>query len=128
MAQGGPVAIEYAGPPPGAAHPAGASTAATPGPAAGATPEEIELDAAFEALIKVGWARPTSEFRRVFTSMMIPGGTEEQMRWIDDLQRMAVDAETAVLARSQRQVDRLHAVGWPSSTCRPWCCTAAATR
>ena len=36
--------------------------------------------------------------------MMIPGGTEEQMRWIDDLQRMAVDAETAVLARSQRQV------------------------
>ena len=26
------------------------------------------------------------------------------MRWIDDLQRMAVDAETAVLARSQRQV------------------------
>jgi DNA-binding CsgD family transcriptional regulator len=36
--------------------------------------------------------------------MMIPGGTEEQMRWIDDLQRMAVDADTAVLARSQRQV------------------------
>src|SRR3712207_6441047 len=35
---------------------------------------------------------------------MIPGGTEEQMRWIDDLQRMAVDADTAVLARSQRQV------------------------
>ena len=30
--------------------------------------------------------------------------SEEQMRWIDDLQRMAVDAETAVLARSQRQV------------------------
>ena len=28
--------------------------------------------------------------------MMIPGGTEEQMRWLDDLQRMAVDAETAV--------------------------------
>ena len=26
------------------------------------------------------------------------------MRWIDDLQRMAVDAETALLARSQRQV------------------------
>jgi DNA-binding CsgD family transcriptional regulator len=55
-------------------------------------------------MIRVGWARPTSEFRRVFTSMMIPGGTEEQMRWIDDLQKMAVDAETALLARSQRQV------------------------
>jgi DNA-binding NarL/FixJ family response regulator len=67
------------------------------------TPEEIELFATFESLIRVGWARPTSEFRRVFSSMMIPGGTEEQMRWLDDLQRMAVDAETALLARSYRR-------------------------
>ena len=103
MAQGGPVAIEYA-----ARHPERLTRLAFYGSYAGrpppATPEELELYAAFEALIKVGWARPTSEFRRVFSSMMIPGGTEEQMRWIDDLQRMAVDAETAVLARSQRQV------------------------
>jgi hypothetical protein len=34
---------------------------------------------------------------------MIPGGTEEQMRWLDDLQRMAVDAETALLARWRRR-------------------------
>jgi DNA-binding NarL/FixJ family response regulator len=54
-------------------------------------------------MIRVGWARPTSEFRRVFTSMMIPDGTEEQMRWIDDLERVAVDTDTALLARSQRQ-------------------------
>jgi pimeloyl-ACP methyl ester carboxylesterase/DNA-binding CsgD family transcriptional regulator len=103
MAQGGPVAIEYA-----ARHPERLTRLAFYGSYAGAhaaaTPEELELYAAFEVLIKVGWARPTSEFRRVFTSMMIPGGTEEQMRWIDDLQRMAVDADTAVLARSQRQV------------------------
>src|SRR5919107_1114166 len=103
MAQGGPVAIEYA-----ARHPDRLTRLAFYGSYAGAhaaaTPEELELYAAFEALIKVGWARPTSEFRRVFSSMMIPEGTEEQMRWIDDLQRMAVDAETAVLARSQRQV------------------------
>ena len=103
MAQGGPVAIEYA-----ARHPDRLTRLAFYGSYAGAlaaaSPEELELDAAFQALIKVGWARPTSEFRRVFTSLMIPGGTEEQMRWIDDLQRMAVDADTAVLARSQRQV------------------------
>ena len=128
MAQGGPVAIEYA-----ARHPERLTRLAFYGSYAGAlgeatSEEELELDDAFEALIKVGWARPTSEFRRVFTSMMIPGGTEEQMRWLDDLQRMAVDAETAVLARSQRQVDRLQRTGWPSSTCRRWCCTAAATR
>ena len=103
MAQGGPVAIEYA-----ARHPERLTRLIFYGSFAGdqlpSPPEEVELFATFEALIRVGWARPTSEFRRVFTSMMIPGGTEEQMRWIDDLQRMAVDAETALLARSQRQV------------------------
>ena len=103
MAQGGPVAIEYA-----ARHPERLTRLAFYGSYAGAqaiaTPEQRELDATFELMIKVGWARPTSEFRRVFTSMMIPGGTEEQKGWLDDLQRMSVDTETAVLARSQRQV------------------------
>ena len=103
MAQGGPVAIEYA-----ARHPERLTRLAFynsyAGAAAGASPEELERDAAFEVLIKVGWARPTSEFRRVFSSLMIPDGTEEQRCWLDDLQRMAVDAETAVLALSQRRV------------------------
>jgi len=49
----------------------------------------------------VGWARPTSEFRRVFSSLLIPGGTEEQRCWLDDLQRMAADADTAARARAQ---------------------------
>ena len=102
MAQGGPVAIEYA-----ARHPERLTRLIFYGSFAGdqmpTTPEEIELFETFESLIRVGWARPTSEFRRVFSSMMIPGGTEEQMRWLDDLQRMAVDAETALLARSQRR-------------------------
>ncbi len=103
MGQGGPVAIEYA-----ARHPDRVTRLIFYGSFAGmkppATPQEIELYAAFENLIKVGWARPTSEFRRVFSSLLIPGGTEEQMRWLDDLQRMAVDAETAVRARAQLQV------------------------
>jgi len=87
MAQGGPVAIEYA-----SRHPGRLTRLAFYGSysrvLAAASEEELELDAAFQALIKVGWARPTAEFRRVFTSLMIPGGTEEQMRWIDDLQRL----------------------------------------
>jgi pimeloyl-ACP methyl ester carboxylesterase/DNA-binding CsgD family transcriptional regulator len=103
MSQGGPVAIEYA-----ARHPERLTRlifyGSYSGAQASATPEELELLAAFEALIRVGWARPTSEFRRVFSSMMIPGGTEEQMRWLDDLQRRACDTETAVLSRAQRQV------------------------
>lgn len=103
MAQGGPVAIEYA-----ARHPGRLTRLIFYGSDAGVhgvpSANELELGHAFEAMIKVGWGRPTSEFRRVFTSMMIPGGTEEQMCWIDDLQKMAVDADTAVLARSQRQM------------------------
>ena len=101
MAQGGPVSIAYA-----AKHPERLSRLIFYGSYAGAlgnaTPEEVELDEAFNALIKVGWERPTPEFRRVFTSMMIPDATEEQMRWLDELQRMATTAETAVLARTQR--------------------------
>ena len=103
MAQGGPVALEYA-----ARHPERLTRLIFYGSYAGAhaaaTPEELDMYAAFEALIRVGWARPTSEFRRVFSSMMIPGGSEEQMRWLDDLQRVSVDAETAIRSRAQRQV------------------------
>lgn len=103
MAQGGPVAIEYA-----ARHPERLTRLMFYGSYAGAraaaTQEERDLHAAYDALIKVGWARPTSEFRRVFSSMMIPGGSEEQMQWLDDLQRRACDTETAVISRAQRNV------------------------
>jgi pimeloyl-ACP methyl ester carboxylesterase/DNA-binding CsgD family transcriptional regulator len=102
MAQGGPVSIEYA-----AKHPDRLTRLVFYGTYAGAlgnaTPEEKEMDEAFQALIKVGWERPTPEFRRVFTSLMIPDATEEQMSWLDELQRMATDADTAVLARSKRR-------------------------
>jgi ATP/maltotriose-dependent transcriptional regulator MalT len=64
--------------------------------------DERDLEDAFDAMIRVGWARPDSTFRRVFTSLMIPGASEEQMRWLDDLQRVATSATTAQLARRQR--------------------------
>jgi ATP/maltotriose-dependent transcriptional regulator MalT len=67
---------------------------------------------AFEQLIKVGWARPDSTFRRVFTSLMIPDATEEQMRWLDELQRVAVSASVAVAAlRERRKTDVLDLLG-----------------
>lgn len=103
MAQGGPISIEYV-----ARHPERATRLMLYGSYAGAminaTEEERELDLAFESLIKVGWERPTPEFRRVFTYQMIPGATEEQMRWLDDLQREAVTADTAVVSRQQRKL------------------------
>ena len=108
MAQAGPVALEYAD-----RHPDRLTRLMLYGSYAGAmqnaTPEEVELDNAFQALIKVGWERPTPEFRRVFTTLMIPDASEEQMSWVDELQRMAATADTAMLARSQRrQADARH--------------------
>ena len=117
MAQGGPVAIEYA-----ARHPDRLTRLIFYGSFAGDRWRRRRRTRAprdHRSMIRVGWARPTSEFRRVFTTMMIPGGTEEQMRWIDDLQKMAVDADTHVARPTHRQVTDSSA-GWPSSICRPW--------
>jgi pimeloyl-ACP methyl ester carboxylesterase/DNA-binding CsgD family transcriptional regulator len=101
MAQGGPVTVEYA-----VRHPERVSRlvfyGSHPGPGALDLPEDDALDATFQQLIKVGWERPTPEFRRVFTFLMIPGATEEQMGWLDELQRRAVTADVAVIAREQR--------------------------
>lgn len=104
MAQGGPVAISYA-----AAHPERVSRLLFYGSYSnrmrGATPEDFELHAVYGRMIRVGWSRPDANFRRVFTSMMIPGATAEQMSWLDELQLRAVSGETAYLARKQRGKD-----------------------
>lgn len=99
MSQGGPVSITYA-----ARHPDRVTRMLFYGSyAAGVlSPDDAELNDFFEQLIKVGWGRPDSAFRRVFTSMMIPGGTEEQMRWLDELLRVSVSKDNAITARRQR--------------------------
>jgi pimeloyl-ACP methyl ester carboxylesterase/DNA-binding CsgD family transcriptional regulator len=100
MAQGGPVAIAYV-----ARHPERVSRLVFYGSYSGQQskdPAEAELNDTLDSLIKVGWARPDSAFRRVFTSLMIPNATEEQHTWLDELQRVATDAETARSSRRQR--------------------------
>jgi pimeloyl-ACP methyl ester carboxylesterase/DNA-binding CsgD family transcriptional regulator len=117
MSQGGPPSIAYA-----ARHPERVSRLLFYGSYAAAlrdpTPEDLELDETFERLIKVGWARPDSMFRRVFTSMLIPGATEEQMSWLDELQRVSTSAHNALHARRQRKqanvVDLLPQLDFPT--------------
>jgi pimeloyl-ACP methyl ester carboxylesterase/DNA-binding CsgD family transcriptional regulator len=102
MAQGGPVAISYA-----ARHPERVDRLLFYGSYAwadyGLSAEELETEDTFGQMIKVGWARPDSTFRRVFTSLMIPDASEEQMRWLDDLQRVSVSASVLYRARQQRR-------------------------
>jgi pimeloyl-ACP methyl ester carboxylesterase/DNA-binding CsgD family transcriptional regulator len=59
------------------------------------TPGDLELEELKQQMIRVGYGREDSTFRRVFTSMMIPDSTEEQMRWLDDLIRVACTPELA---------------------------------
>lgn len=68
--------------------------------------EDEVVEEAFLAMIRAGWARPDSTFRRVFTTAFIPGATEEQMVWMDELQRTSTNTENAVCSRVARhQVD-----------------------
>lgn len=100
MAQGGPVAIAYT-----ARHPDRVSRLVFYGSYSGQQDKdatESEFNDILDGLIKVGWARPDSAFRRVFTSLMIPDATEEQHTWLDELQRVATDADTARISRRQR--------------------------
>jgi pimeloyl-ACP methyl ester carboxylesterase/DNA-binding CsgD family transcriptional regulator len=103
MAQGGPPSITYA-----TRHPERVTRllfyGSYPGAITGFSLGRAEQVEAFAQLIKVGWGRPQHTFRRVFTSMMIPGATEEQMLWLDELQRVAASAATASDALRQRSV------------------------
>jgi pimeloyl-ACP methyl ester carboxylesterase/DNA-binding CsgD family transcriptional regulator len=66
-------------------------------------PDELAEEHTFRSMIRVGWAKPDPLFRRVFTGFFIPNATEEQMSWIDDLQRMSTSPENMVASRIARQ-------------------------
>jgi pimeloyl-ACP methyl ester carboxylesterase/DNA-binding CsgD family transcriptional regulator len=100
MSQGGPVAISYA-----TRHPDRLSRLVLYGTYAVAMnrdPDAAELEQTFQQMIKVGFGRKDSTFRRVFTSLMIPGASEEQAGWLDELQAMATCTENAVRSRAAR--------------------------
>ena len=59
-----------------------------------------------QQLIKVGWDDPTPLFRQVFTSMFLPDGNPDQMRWFDELQRASTTGVfAAALRRARDEVD-----------------------
>ncbi len=91
MSQGGPVAMAYAH-----RHPERVtrlilhgSYVATLGPSM----DSAEMEDAFIRMVEVGWARPEGRFRRVFTDMLMPGATPEQMTWVDELMKMSTSTD-----------------------------------
>ena len=104
MSQGGPVAIAYA-----ERHPERVTRLALHGSYVATvepTDEARRLEDTFVQMIEVGWARPEGRFRRVFTDMLMPGATAEQMSWVDELMRVSTSTENALAFRvARRDVD-----------------------
>lgn len=68
--------------------------------------EDREEEQAVLTLVRLGWGRPDPNFRRFFTSELIPGGSETQMRWFDELQRQSTSgAMAARLMQARARVD-----------------------
>ncbi len=50
-------------------------------------------------LMRLGWGQENPAFRQVYTSLFIPGGSTEQMQWMNELQRRTTSPENAVRIR-----------------------------
>lgn len=60
------------------------------------SPEDAEKFEAMTTLMRHGWGQENPAFRQMFTSQFIPGGTVEQVRWFNDLQRMTASPGDAM--------------------------------
>jgi pimeloyl-ACP methyl ester carboxylesterase/DNA-binding CsgD family transcriptional regulator len=58
-------------------------------------PRQLETAEVLLELIRHGWGQEHHAFRQVYTTMLIPGGTPEQVRWFNDLQRLSTSPEIA---------------------------------
>jgi pimeloyl-ACP methyl ester carboxylesterase len=97
--QGGAVAIAYA-----AAHPERVSRLVLCGAYARGrnrrgAPADREKARALMTLMREGWGDERSAFMQAFSSVYLPRGTPEQVRWWTDLQRTTTSAETAIRFR-----------------------------
>jgi len=69
-------------------------------------PEEIARREAMLTLTEIGWGNDHPAYRELFTNLYIPGGTEEQVRWWNDMQKVNCSAENAVkLQRALSEID-----------------------
>jgi pimeloyl-ACP methyl ester carboxylesterase/DNA-binding CsgD family transcriptional regulator len=70
---------------------------------------------AFQAMVdlaRVAWGRDNPTFRQVFTSRFIPGGTQEQLQWFNDLCLKTTSGEiVADLLRARAVVDITSSLG-----------------
>jgi len=68
------------------------------------TEEQAAMSEFMFKLTGIGWGRADPDFRRVFTSELIPDGTEKQLRWFDEMQRVSATSEMAERMHRARAV------------------------
>jgi pimeloyl-ACP methyl ester carboxylesterase/DNA-binding CsgD family transcriptional regulator len=75
-------------------------------------PETERLYRAIIELARLGWGTDNPAFRQVFTSRFIPGGTDEQMSWFNELCRKTTSpAIAARLLEGRANIDVLDLLG-----------------
>ena len=58
--------------------------------------------------MRAGWGRNNPAFRQIFTSRFVPGASDEQMAWFNDLCLKTASRETAAAVfESRSQIDVL---------------------
>lgn len=107
ISQGGPVAVAYA-----VRHPERVSQLVLYGTYArgwarrGAPQHELDEREAMLTLTRLGWGRDLPAYREPFTQTFIPGATDEQREWFNELQRITCSPENAVaLQRAMGEID-----------------------
>lgn len=69
-------------------------------------PDRERLYTAMIDLARLGWGKDNPAFRQVFTSRFIPGGTDEQIGWFNELCRKTASPENAArLLESRAMID-----------------------
>ncbi|MEX2272670.1 MAG: alpha/beta fold hydrolase [Vicinamibacterales bacterium] len=107
ISQGGPVAIAYA-----TRHPDRVTKLVLYGTYArgwarrGASQQELDEREAMVTLTRLGWGRDLPTYRDLFTQSFIPGATDEQRDWFNELQRITCSPDNAVaLIRATGAID-----------------------
>jgi pimeloyl-ACP methyl ester carboxylesterase/DNA-binding CsgD family transcriptional regulator len=94
MSQGGPISVEYA-----KRHPDRVERLVIVGGYARGwrkRGQPVDEHVALLTLIERGWGKDNSAFRQVFTSQFMPGATQEQMAWFNELERVSASPEMAL--------------------------------
>jgi pimeloyl-ACP methyl ester carboxylesterase/DNA-binding CsgD family transcriptional regulator len=75
-------------------------------------PEKERLYRALIEMVRLGWGKDNPAFRQVFTSRFVPGATDEQIGWFNELCRKTTSPEIAArLLESRATVEVMDLLG-----------------